>query len=238
MKIWKAVMYTRLSKDDGINLESESIINQKEYIRKYVSSKNDIILIDDDNHDYCDDGCSGGNFNRNAWQRMICDIENEDINCIITKDLSRMGRDYIEMGRYIETFFPENNIRYIAINDDIDTLYETPGLEYLQFKLIFNDFFLKDTSKKIRRILRLKKEMGNYTGWKGIYGYKRDVLNKHKLVVDDDVKDVVIRMFNLVKSGYSLRNIAKVFNEEGIDSPSKHANILNSSNRWSPKTIK
>ena len=242
-KKWIAVMYSRLSREDGDNLESESIINQKEFIRNYVKKQKDIILKDDEMSDYSDDGYTGGNFDRPSWNKLMKDIEDKKINTIITKDLSRMGRDYIKMGEYIETIFPEKNIRYIAINDDIDTLYETPGKEYLLFKLMYNDFYLKDTSKKIKKILKSKKEQGQYTGWKGIYGYKRDPNDYHKLIVDEEVRDIVIRMFNLIKEGYSPKKIADLFTKEGIPNPSTHVNLIRglkkeTSSFWCPRTVK
>lgn len=238
-KVYQAAMYPRLSREDGDNVESESIVNQKDFIRDYVSKQDDIILID---YDYSDDGYTGGNFNRPGWNKLMKDIEDKKVDTIITKDLSRMGRDYISMGEYIERIFPEKGIRYIAINDDVDTLYETPGLDFLQFKLVFNDYYLKDTSKKIKKIMRSKKEQGQYTGWKGIYGYKRDPNDKHKLIVDEEVRDIVIRMFNLVKQGYGTRGIADIFTQEGIPNPSTHANLIRgtktqTSKFWCPRTI-
>lgn len=238
-KVYQAAMYPRLSREDGDNVESESIVNQKDFIRNYVSKQDDIILID---YDYSDDGYTGGNFNRPGWKKLMKDIEDKKIDTIITKDLSRMGRDYISMGEYIERIFPEKNIRYIAINDDVDTLYETPGLDFLQFKLVFNDYYLKDTSKKIKKTMRSKKEQGQYTGWKGIYGYKRDPNDKHKLIVDEEVRDIVIRMFNLAKQGYGTRGIADIFTQEGIPNPSTHANLIRgtktqTSKFWCPRTI-
>ena len=238
-KVYQAAMYPRLSREDGDNVESESIVNQKDFIRNYVSKQDDIILID---YDYSDDGYTGGNFDRPGWNKLMKDIEDKKIDTIITKDLSRMGRDYISMGEYIERIFPEKGIRYIAINDDVDTLYETPGLDFLQFKLVFNDYYLKDTSKKIKKTMRSKKEQGQYTGWKGIYGYKRDPNDKHKLIVDEEVRNIVIRMFNLAKQGYGTRGIADIFTKEGIPNPSTYANLIRgtktqTSNFWCPRTI-
>ena len=238
-KVYQAAMYPRLSREDGDNVESESIVNQKDFIRNYVSKQDDIILID---YDYSDDGYTGGNFDRPGWNKLMKDIEDKKIDTIITKDLSRMGRDYISMGEYIERIFPEKGIRYIAINDDVDTLYETPGLDFLQFKLVFNDYYLKDTSKKIKKTMRSKKEQGQYTGWKGIYGYKRDPNDKHKLIVDEEVRNIVIRMFNLAKQGYGTRGIADIFTKEGIPNPSTYANLIRgtktqTSKFWCPRTI-
>ena len=220
-KTYNVAIYLRLSREDGDNLESESITNQRDALINYISKQNDLTYI----NEYIDDGYSGSNFDRPSWKKLMEDINNKKINTIITKDLSRMGRDYISMGNYIEKDFPERNIRYIAVNDDIDTLYETPGLEYLQFKLVFNDYYLKDTSKKIRRIMKGKKEQGQYTGWKGIYGYKRDPQDKHKLIVDENIRPIIIRMFNLVKQGKSPRQIADIFSKEKIPTLSVYANL-------------
>lgn len=237
-KTYKVGIYPRLSREDGDNLESESITNQRELIMNYICKNSDLVYVDD----YTDDGYSGGNFERPGWKRLMKDIDNKKIDTIITKDLSRMGRDYISMGNYIEKEFPEKNIRYIAINDDIDTLYETPGLEYLQFKLVFNDYYLKDTSKKIRRVMKGKKEQGQYTGWKGIYGYQRDPNDKHKLIVDENIRPIIVRMFELAKSGKSQKQIAEIFSREKIPTPSIYANLNRGKKStayelWCPRTI-
>lgn len=239
-KTYNAAMYPRLSREDGDDVESESITNQKQFIKDYISKRDDIDLIEDE--DYSDDGYSGGNFDRPGWQKLMKDIESGKIDTIITKDLSRMGRDYIAMGNYIEKIFPEKNIRYIAINDDIDTAYETPGLDYLQFKLMFNDFFLKDTSKKIRKIMKSKKEQGQYTGWKGIYGYKRNPDDKHKLIVDEEVKPIIKRIFKMAEQGKGDREIADTLTLENIPNPSNYANLIRgkkteTSSHWCPRTI-
>lgn len=239
-KTYKAAIYPRLSREDGDDIESESITNQKQFMKDYVSKQNDIDLIED--KDFSDDGYTGGNFERPGWKKLMKAIEDKKIDTIITKDLSRMGRDYIAMGNYIEKVFPEKNIRYIAINDDIDTLYETPGLDYLQFKLMFNDFFLKDTSKKIRKIMKSKKELGQYTGWKGIYGYKRNPNDKHKLIVDEEVKPIVQKIFKLAEQGNGDKVIADMLTLENIPNPSNYANLIrgkktDTSSHWCPRTI-
>lgn len=233
-KIYNVVFYIRLSKEDGDNVESESIQNQRNILNQFLEkSKENFNYF----AEYVDDGFSGSNFNRPSWKRLLEDIENKKVNTIITKDLSRMGRDYISMGEYIEKIFPECGIRYIAINDDIDTLYETPGLEFLQFKLIFNDYYLKDTSKKIRKVLKSKKERGEFLGWKAIYGYKKDPQNKYKLIVDENVRYIVERIFKLALEGKSPKQIANIFSIEKIPNPSRYANINRGINLWSPKTI-
>lgn len=221
-KIFNVALYIRLSREDGDNMESESITNQRELLQMFLEkTKEKLIYIDE----YVDDGISGSTFDRPSWKRLIKDIDNGKINTIITKDLSRMGRDYISMGEYIERIFPERDIRYIAINDDIDTLYETPGLEFLQFKLMFNDYYLKDTSKKIRKIVKAKKEKGQFLGWKAVYGYKKDPNDRHKIIVDEPVRPIIEKMFSLALSGKSPKQIANIFSDEHIPTPSVYANI-------------
>lgn len=238
-KTYKVGLYLRLSRDDGDNVESQSITNQRTLLTTFLkNSKEHFAII----NEYVDDGYSGSNFNRPAWKQLMMDVNNKIIDTIITKDLSRMGRDYISMGQYIEREFPEKGIRYIAKDDDIDTLYETPGLEYLQFKLMFNDLYLKDVSKKIRRVVITKKENGEYLGWKGVYGYKRDPKDKHKLIIDEEVRPIIEKMFNLCLEGYSPRQIANRFSEEGIPNPSTYAKLnrghkTTSSHLWCSRTI-
>lgn len=238
-KTYNTALYIRLSREDGDNMESESIKNQRELLHMFLEqTKENLLFIDE----YVDDGFTGSNFDRPSWQRLLNDIDSGKINTIITKDLSRMGRDYISMGEYIERIFPERAIRYIALNDDIDTLYETPGLEFLQFKLMFNDYYLKDTSKKIRKIVRAKKEKGQFLGWKAVYGYKKDPNDKHKIIVDEEIRPIIVRMFNLIIEGKSPRQIANIFTDDHIPTPSVYANLnrgikSTAYKLWCPRTI-
>lgn len=238
-KTFNVALYIRLSREDGDNMESESIINQRDLLHLFLeNAKEKLHYIDE----YIDDGFTGSNFDRPSWERLMVDIDSGKVNTIITKDLSRMGRDYISMGEYIERIFPERGIRYIAINDDIDTLYETPGLEFLQFKLMFNDYYLKDTSKKIRKVLKAKKEQGQFLGWKAVYGYKKDPNDKHKIVVDEQIRPIIERMFNLALEGKSPRQIANIFSLERISTPSVYANLSRGMKStayelWCPRTI-
>lgn len=239
IKTYKTAFYIRLSREDGDNMESESIKNQRDLLQIFLEQTKEKLLFVEE---YVDDGYTGSNFDRPSWQRLLIDIDSGKINTIVTKDLSRMGRDYISMGEYIERIFPEHGIRYIALNDDIDTLYETPGLEFLQFKLVFNDYYLKDTSKKIRKIVRAKKEKGQFLGWKAIYGYKKDPSDKHKIIVDEEVRPIIERMFNLVIEGKSPKQIANIFSDEHIPTPSMYANLKRGMKStayelWCPRTI-
>ena len=238
-KTYNCALYIRLSREDGDNMESESIKNQRDLLHMFLEQTNEKLCYIDE---YVDDGFTGSNFDRPAWKKLLTDIDSGKVNAIITKDLSRMGRDYISMGEYIERIFPERGIRYIAINDDIDTLYETPGLEFLQFKLMFNDYYLKDTSKKIRKIVKAKKEKGQFLGWKAVYGYIKDPNDKHKLIVDENVRPIIERIFNLVLEGKSPRQIANIFSMEKIPTPSVYANLNRGMKStayelWCPRTI-
>ena len=238
-KTFNVALYIRLSREDGDNMESESITNQRDLLHLFLEKTEEKLQYIDE---YVDDGFTGSNFDRPSWKRLMVDIDSGKVNTIITKDLSRMGRDYISMGEYIERIFPERGIRYIALNDDIDTLYETPGLEFLQFKLMFNDYYLKDTSKKIRKVVRAKKEQGQFLGWKAVYGYKKDPNDKHKIIVDEKIRLIIERMFNLVIEGKSPRQIANIFSSEHIPTPSVYANLNRGMKStayelWCPRTI-
>ncbi len=179
---YKVGLYIRLSESDedkSYESEIESIINQRNLLMDYVKSHG-FTLIDE----YLDDGFTGTNFDRPSFKRMIQDIESGKINCVITKDLSRLGRDYIQCGYYVEQYFPQNRIRYISILDQVDTFEETANNDIAPFKALFNDMTSKDTSKKIRSILKNKKEQGKFIGSKPSYGYMRDPFDKGHLIPD------------------------------------------------------
>ena len=150
-------MYIRLSREDGENKESESIGNQRKILQRYIK-ENNLTLI----KEYIDDGVSGTTFNRPGFNELLHDIENKSINMVITKDLSRLGRDYIKTGEYIENYFPEKNIRYVAITDGIDTYIDSTNNDITPFKAIMNDMYAKDISKKIRSVYKEKQKQGEY----------------------------------------------------------------------------
>ncbi len=169
--------------------------------------------------EYVDDGYSGGNFNRPSFQRLIKDIEKGRINMVLTKDLSRLGRDHIQTGFYIENYFPEKAIRYIAVNDDIDTFYETSGSDMMPFKLSMNDMYAKDISKKVRSNLLQMKKDGKFCGSVPAYGYMRHPDNKHQLIPDPKTAPVVKRIFDLYIRGYGSCAIAEILTKEEIPTP-------------------
>ena len=187
-QIRKTALYCRLSQDDGIEGDSNSIQNQKSILRKFA----------EDHHFpspcfYVDDGFSGGNFQRPAFQQMISDMENGEIGIIVTKDLSRLGRNQLHTGLYIEERFPMFGVRYIAINDNVDT-DSNESNDLMPFKNLFNEWFIRDTSRKIRAVLKAKAERGERLGTRAPYGYRKDPDTK-KLIVDEEAAAIVRRIF-------------------------------------------
>lgn len=223
-KIYNVGMYIRLSReDDDRKIESESITNQRNIILEYInkSSENNFKLVDE----YVDDGISGTTFDRPSFKRMIADVESGKINCIITKDYSRLGRDYIESGNYLEKYFPQKNVRYIAILDNIDTLYDSANNDFAPFKAIFNDQYARDISKKVRSSVASKKRKGQFLGWKAVYGYKLDETNRYKLVVDEEASKIVKKIFQMAYEGKSCKVIADTLSKQKIPIPSVYANL-------------
>ncbi len=218
---YKVAGYVRLSKeDDDRKLESESVTNQRALIKTFLK-ENKLNLIDF----YVDDGVSGTTFDRPNFNRLVEDINNKKINMVITKDLSRLGRDYIQTGFYLEKFFPENKVRYISILDGVDTGVESSANDITPFKAIMNDMYAKDISKKITSVKRDKQRKGLFIGGKACYGYKLDPNVKNKIIIDEVVAPNVKRAFNMALEGYSGRLIAKTFTDEGIPTPAHYANL-------------
>lgn len=215
-KFYNVGIYVRLSREDDYKkVESESIQNQKEYCTNYVTSQGWNIV-----DYYCDDGYTGTNFERPGFQRLLDDIEKKKVNVVITKDLSRLGRDHIESGRYIETFFPEKSIRYIAINDNIDTFSDYDNM--LNFRFAFNDQYPKDISRKVRTVMDAKRSKGDFIGAFAPYGYKKNSNDKNKLVVDEAAAIIVKRIFEMYINGTGFNNIANILNSEGVLSPAAY----------------
>lgn len=215
--IYRVAIYLRLSRDDENVGDSESIINQREFLTKYVEKQNNWILVDI----YVDDGYTGTNFNRPDFIRLKKDIENGKINLVITKDLSRLGRDYIDTGYYLEKYFPTKRVRYIAVNDGIDTFEKNNGNNDMgAFKSVVNDMYAKDISKKVRTAKKTKAEKGEFIGAFAPYGYKKHPNDITKLVIDEEVADVVRYIFSEYNKGNGLAYIARRLNEKKIECPS------------------
>ncbi len=239
-KVYNTGIYLRLSKEDEITGQSESISNQKDFITSYVLEQGwNIIEV------YIDDGFSGLNFDRPGFKKLISDIENKKINLVITKDLSRLGRDYIDTGYYIERYFPQMNIRYIALNDGIDTFENTANNDMSPFKSVINDLYAKDISKKIRAVMNTKRKNGQFIGAFAPYGYKKDPMNKNHFIIDEDAAYIVKRIFSSYLNGCSMHGIVKTLNSEKISCPAKYKgtnstykNAMIKRYLWTQETIK
>lgn len=219
-KLQHVGMYVRLSKEDLRQGESLSIENQKAILLKYVVEQ-DWQLIET----YVDDGYSGGNFNRPGFQRMMQDVQRGLINVILTKDMSRFGRDYIEVGRYTEHVLPQFDCRLVALHDGMDTDLEA-SLDFIPFKNLFNDFYLRDCSRKAKGAQRVMAEHGKFCGSRAPYGYVLAHNEQKSLVVDDAAAEIVRRIFALRINGVGPRAIARMLNAEGVKSPSVHCGVF------------
>ncbi len=207
-------LYCRLSQEDENKGDSDSIVHQKDILTKYAAD-NGFTNIEI----FTDDGYSGVSFNRPDFQRLLNLMENGKVKTLITKDLSRLGRNYIEVGNYTEILFPRWNIRYIAINDNYDSLYSENN-ELIPFKNVFNEWFARDTSKKIRAVFKAKAEKGERVSTQEPYGYIKDPENKGHLIVDAETAPVVKMIFALCAAGNGPRIIANKLREMKILKPS------------------
>lgn len=206
-------IYCRLSRDDhNGTLESMSIANQRQVLVDYVTEKGWTLR-----DCYIDDGYSGTNFDRSDFKRMIHDAEIGKIDCIITKDLSRLGRNYVEAGYYTEEYFIEHDIRFIAINDGIDTMHDNNDIA--AFHHVLNEFYPKQVSKKVKQVKKKSAEQGKFMGSQAPYGYMKSPEDKHVLIVDEEAAVIVKRLFNEFANGDSARMIADKLNSEGINTP-------------------
>ena len=212
-----AALYIRLSKEDDLDGHSESVMNQYSLLTDFTR-QHQISVYDT----YIDDGWSGTSFDRPAFSRMIADIEAKKVNTVITKDLSRLGRDYIMTGHYMERYFPEKQVRYISLLDGIDTGVESTSNDITPFRAIMNDMYAKDISKKIKSVKRDKQRKGQFIGGKPMYGYKMNPTEKNKIVIDEEAAPVVRRIFSMALEGMSCRKIAAKLNEEGVPSPAAY----------------
>lgn len=227
-KIYHAAIYVRLSKEDGdvasaAKAESNSISNQKNLIKDFLKDKDDIIVVSE----RVDDGYSGSDFERPGFQMMMDDIRRGTVDCVIVKDLSRFGREYIDSGKYIERLFPALGVRFIAVNDHIDSKEESSRDDIVvPFKNLMNDAYCRDISIKIRSHLEVKRRNGEYIGAFTPYGYKKDENDKSRLVPDLYAAGVVKDIFRMKLHGMSQTAIADRLNEQGILSPMEYKHSL------------
>ena len=195
-------LYARLSQEDALDGDSNSIVNQKKILLQYAEDNgfpNPTFFIDD--------GVSGVTFDRPGWNEMIGLAEAGKVKTVIVKDMSRMGRDYLKVGYYTESFFAERDIRYIAINDGVDS--DKGDNDFTPFRNLFNDFYARDTSKKIRAVMRAKGNAGEHLCSTPPYGYVKDLNDKKKWIVDEEAAEVVKRIFDLCVAGKGPMQIAK-----------------------------
>lgn len=231
----------RLSRDDDKAGESMSIDNQRIILQKYVAENNGEII-----DEYVDDGWSGTNFDRPAINRLLDDAKAGRVETIVVKDLSRFGRNYIQVGQYIDYIFPAYGIRFIAINDNVDTADKnSSGMDMMPIMNVFNEWHAANTSKKIRAVIEAKQRSGIYTSSVYPYGYKVGADDKRTAVIDEEAANVVRRIFNLRLQGNSTNTIARILTDEGIPNPATYFTKLNGKKIdrrfcpfWVPKTVR
>ena len=213
---YNVALYCRLSRDDELQGESNSIKNQKEILTQYAK-ENNLNIYDT----YVDDGYSGTSFDRPDFNRMIEDIKAKKVNMVIVKDTSRLGRDYIGFGEYIEKFFPQNQVRVVSIIDNYDSEIDNGVADTLPFRAVLNDLYARDTSKKVKAIKHRNAINGLFNGKFAPYGYMKSPENCHKLIINEEYAKNVRRIFDLYLSGMASVQIAYLYNEEHIPTPSQ-----------------
>ena len=207
-------LYCRLSKDDGTNNESMSISTQKTMLKDYAK-RNGFLNC----QFYVDDGYSGTNYDRPAFRQLIEDIQDGEVSTLITKDLSRLGRNYLETGTYIEVFFPNHNVRYIAINDGVDSI-DNAQMDITPFRNIINEMYAKDTSRKIKSALHARKMQGKYMATTAPFGYQKDEKDHNHLVIDEVTAPVVELIFSIAEEGVGLHTICNRLRKAKVIKPS------------------
>jgi len=218
---YNAAGYCRLSSEDDLSGESSSIATQRELITQYCK-EHGIGIFDY----YVDDGFSGTNFQRPSFERMLGDIDSGRVNLVITKDLSRFGRDYIQSGYYIERVFARKNVRYVAVDDGIDTLQNSNDI-LMPIKNVLNDMYARDISRKTRAAFNTKAKSGKFIGSRAPFGYKKSPEDKHKLIVDEPAAEVIRKIFDLAVQGYGYNRTAKALRAENILNPQAYFNQNN-----------
>ena len=233
-------LYCRLSRDDELSGDSNSIVNQKAILKKFAEDNGFRNL-----RFYVDDGVSGTTFDRPDFNRMIADVESGMVGTIIIKDMSRLGRDYLKVGYYTEIMFPEAGVRFIAINNSIDSANQQDS-DFTPFLNIINEWYAKDTSKKIRAVFKSKGESGKPLCTNPPYGYLKDPEDKFKWIIDEEAAEVVKEIFRLCMAGFGPTQIARQLEERSIDVPTVHlrGKGINTPARppenpygWQPRTV-
>jgi len=207
-------LYERLSRDDELAGESNSIVNQKKMLEKYAKEQGFSNL----SH-YTDDGWSGTNFERPDWKRLLTDIEDGKVGCVIVKDMSRIGRNYLQVGFYTEVLFREKGVRFIAISNGVDSTQQSSN-EFAPFLNIMNEWYVRDTSRKIKSVLHAKGMDGKHLTSNAIYGYKKDPEDNDHWIIDEEAAAVVRRIYQLIMEGNGPMQVARILTNEKVERPS------------------
>lgn len=215
-------LYERLSRDDDLTGDSNSILNQKAYLENYAAQHGYTNIAH-----YTDDGWSGGNFERPDWKRMIADIEAGKVCRVIVKDMSRAGRDYLQTGFYTEVFFRQHGVHFIAIANGVDSEDQNSN-EFAPFLNIMNEWYLRDQSRKVSAAYKIKGSSGKHTSTHAIYGYKKDPENKDLWVIDQEAAAVVRRIYHLALEGYGQYKIAEILTKEKVECPAYYLAVRGS----------
>lgn len=245
-RTYRAALYIRLSREDGDKTESDSVVNQKRLLTNFADSQPDI----DSYECYVDDGFSGANFNRPDFLRMMSDVYSQKVDCVIVKDSSRFGRNASESGRYIGEVFPRLRVRYIAVNDAIDSgRSQGVAIDFLNNTMrgMINEYYVAANSESIRSTLDMERRRGDFIGAFAKYGYKKDPADHHKLMIDEDAAQVVRMIYEKYLGGAGMRSIVRFLNDSGIPNPSTYKRLSGSNYRaqsingcalWSDKTVR
>lgn len=241
---WNAALYIRLSREDGDKEESDSVQNQRELLQSFAASEPDMGIQEI----FIDDGYTGTSFERPGFERMMEKIRRKEINCVIVKDLSRFGRNYIAVGNYLEQIFPFLNVRFISINDMLDSYQNPQSMNNLLIpvKNIINDEYCRDISNKVRSTLDRKRRDGKFIGSFACYGYRKDPADKNRLLTDTEAAETVQQIFQWFLEGVSVLGITRRLNERSIPSPSAYKQSLGMNYRpanggggqWNDRTVR
>ena len=243
---YRAALYIRLSREDGDKTESDSVVNQKRLLTHFADNQPDI----ESYQYYVDDGWSGANFNRPDFLRMMSDVYAQKVDCVIVKDSSRFGRNASESGRYIGEVFPRLRVRYIAVNDAIDSgCSQGVAIDFLNNSMrgMINEYYVAANSESIRSTLDMERRRGLFIGSFAKYGYQKDPADHHKLLIDEEAAEVVRQIYRMYLGGSGIRTIVRSLNDSGVPNPStykfrsglnSHSRAIGKSPLWSDKTVR